>query len=211
MTNETRSSDLPVSDEQISDIYRAASNESVPNRLNERVLRTATDSIPGRNRTRWSGFFMRPFSFAALMIISLTMILQFDSELDDQLQHVTEDTYRSAVPATDNGGRTAVQAGGISNPTGGAQQIQDAAASNARNLRAIEELGSLHSNQLPSDTTKTLSETRPANSCSEQQSRSPQLWWNCIAELVHSGNQDAARHEKERLAKTFPDFTPPPQ
>jgi hypothetical protein len=210
MTNETRSTDLPVSDEQVSVAYSAASNETVPNRLNERVLRTATDSTPDRNRTRWSVFFMRPFAFAALLIISLAMILQFNSELNDQLQPVTEDEYRGDVPATDDGGRTAVQAGGISNPTG-TQQIQDAAASGARNLRAIEELGSLHSNQQPSDVTKTLSEARPASSCSEQQSRSPELWWNCIAELVHSGNQDAARHEKERLVKTFPDFTPPPQ
>ena len=210
MTNDTQSSDLSVSDEQISDAYRTASNETVPNRLNKRVLRTAADSMPGRDRKRWSGFFMRPFAFAALFVLSLTVIVQFNSELDDQLQSVTEDAYRSNSPATDTGGRTAVQAGGISNPTA-AQQMQDAAVISADNIPAIEEPGSLQSNQRPDDITRTLSETRPATSCSEQQSRSPELWWDCIAELVRNGNQDAARHEKERLVKTFPGFTHPQQ
>ncbi len=45
-------------------------------------------------------------------------------------------------------------------------------------------------------------------SCNSTQTASAELWWACITDLESKGRYDDAKHERNLLTNTYPDFLP---
>ena len=211
MNNDSGNNGAQMPDERLIAAYRNASDETVPEHLDARVLHDARTAAQASAKVGWNSIFMRPLAFAALFVISLTMVLQLN---DDYAPAIVDGSSTADLPATDTGGRIPVQAGGIADPSG-SRQIASAAASSAERIRVATEQGNHHPNQRPNNSASSSTPDdgkSPAgtdsNACNETETGSPESWLACIDELEKNGRADDALREEQRMRDTFPDFRP---
>jgi hypothetical protein len=189
---------LSNTDPDVSTAYRAIADESVPERLDNIVLRQAA--------TRWQplrklvdGFesWRRPLAFAAVFVLAFSMVLQFN------------DALVSTTP----------------NPLDGLAEPGDS-ATNAAEISALVE-GSADQFQQQSRPSENVISQRYLNRpmplavggteamrpedirfCDVEQTASAELWWACIEDLDRNGRSDDSASERELLINTYPDFVP---
>ena len=99
MTGPRSQADGPVDagDARVRDHYRKASTETVPEHLDEQVLRHAADAA-GRGGWRRHEAWFRPLGIAAAVALSLVVLLETDTPSPSA---VVEDFSSAATEATD--------------------------------------------------------------------------------------------------------------
>jgi hypothetical protein len=192
-------------DAEVSDAYRAISAEKVPRALNETVLQIAADAV---KRSKWRGWnftFMNPVGFAAVLLISLALLVHIN----------TRDTLPGADSLTDVGaenrplnGRKAVQAGGIPGPT--ASSPLSAAGNVSGEYRRVQADDTLDPQSGPADDSgdsTVISNSSAKNYvglCKQESIQTATSWQACIDELRTSGRVAEAEEETARMREIFP-------
>jgi hypothetical protein len=181
--------------------YRAAADERTPAALDAAVLEAARAGL-GSSRS-WRDAWFRPLAFAAMFVLSMTLLQQFDDagilsvpggtiDIDGTVNDATPvsaDYFEEASRATAEQIRQLEDAAGQATPEPSPPAVADAVVP-----VAITKSGSL----LPA-----------ADRCNDEQRSETARWWRCIEELEKRGLTEAAELELQALLEAFPAFAPP--
>jgi hypothetical protein len=181
----TGAEDTEMSDQRVSNEYRALASETVPEWIDHRILAEAAAAIKGSTPRSGVREWMRPLAFAATAGLCIAVFLDINQEAQIEPPVQTDNRRIMRTPA---------------------QTDASQADSGAALSRAVQESGR-QLQQLDA----AMNGTRPnlpARYCSEEQTASREAWWNCITKLRGSGDQRAAEAEYRLLIAAFPDFRP---
>jgi hypothetical protein len=174
-------------DPMVSAAYSAIATETAPARLDDIVLRSATEEARATGGfARYFYTIRRPLAFAATLVLALSIVLQFDSLITGQTPLPSDGVAEYGNAATSASDISAVI-------DASAEHIQEQSQQGER----VRSQGLL--NQPMPETDRF---------CSSEQTVSPGLWWVCITELDKIGRYAAAAAERELLTNTYPDFSP---
>ncbi len=223
MTEERKTPDPGAADDpRVSDLYRDIASERAPEHLDRAILREAARAArPRYSRLR---LWTRPAAWAAVVLLSATLLLQVSQEqvpqelsappvleLEDRavLREAAEpaaDAARQRVDQPDDL-NSAAKATGTTVP----RQEETVAEDMARIERGLADApaapaaASMEVNAFSSSPSADMA--LPA--CDTQERSAPESWLACIAALEEAGLEDAAEEERRLLAETFPDFEAP--
>jgi hypothetical protein len=187
-----------ATDPTVSAAYRAIATETPPSRLDDIVLRKATQETKSNGGiARYLNPVRRPIAFAATLVLALGIVLQFDNVITGTAGYSTGGASRPGGVKTSAQEISAVI-------DAGAEQIQQQMEQDERIMsqRLL--------NQPTPEATATADTESPdaARSCNSEQTVSVKLWWDCITDLEINGRYDVAAHERALLTNTYPDFLP---
>lgn len=197
----------PVSESHVDldvrEAYRRSAMDSTPNSLNERVLRIARQAVASRPSSPMSGPWLRPLAFAAIAVLCLSVILQFQGA--GQLGVTSESPSDAADEPS-------------ASTNHGAGDLAAAVETTGQRLRQLNsDAERLNANNKPIPSAATESASRPdagirpvdaeSRYCEADARISANAWWLCIEELQKDGMDDAARAEMNRFKAVHPLFT----
>lgn len=164
-------------------IYGSGTQERVPARLDEAVMRNA--SIEAKKDTAFLWFipWRRPVAFIATAGLSLAIVIEM-SELS-----VFEPSPLSASDTQ--------------------QEFAKEIAESSVRMRRIGEIATHRALGETSDISQLSIAAKGRTLCSEDQVKTPESWLACILQLRTDGFQEEAHAEMDRLLLAYPDFTPP--
>lgn len=181
--------------------YRAAADECTPAALDAAVLEAARAGL-GSSR-RWRDAWFRPLAFAAMFVLSLTLLQQFD---DAGILSIPGDT--NGIDGTVNDATPV--------PT---DYFEEASRATAEQVRQLEDAAGQATPESPqpavADAVVPVAVTEPgsllpaAERCNDEQRSETARWWRCIQALEKRGLTEAAEMELQALLKAFPAFAPP--
>jgi hypothetical protein len=184
MTDKHRDSVNDGADPMVSGAYRRLASETAPDDLNRAVLRAAR-----KPTTRgWQGAWFRPLTAAAVVALSVAMMLEFNSA----------NNIDASLPAT-------------------VDAFRDASNLAAEQIREAEATASRATQNAPADTMPSAVATEPdqpsllpnERGCDEQQRSSMASWWRCIESLQDQGARAQAEQELATLLRSYPAFVEP--
>jgi hypothetical protein len=190
---------LSNTDPDVSTAYRAIANESVPERLDSIVLRQAA--------TRWqllsklvTGFesYRRPLAFAAVFVLALSMVLQFNDALVSTTPIPPDGLAEPGESATNTGEISALVDASTDHFQQQSRQGENVISQGYLNKPMPLAVGGAEAMR-PED----------IRFCDVEQTASAELWWACIVDLDRNGRPDDSARERELLINTYPDFLPP--
>lgn len=190
---------------EVSDAYRAISAEKVPRALNETVLKIAADAAKRSKWRSWNFTFMNPVGFAAVLLISLTLLVHINTR--DTLPGADSLTDVSAQDRPLNG-RKAVQAGGIPGPTA-SSPLSAAGNASGEHLRVLaDDTPHLQFGPTNDSGDSTVISNSSSNNylglCKQESIQTATSWQACIDELRTSGREAEAEEETARMREIFP-------
>jgi len=163
--------------------YRYGARQQVPTHLDDAVMRNARADVRNDSGWRWFTAWRRPVAFIATAGLSLAIVLEM-SELEVFEQRsiaVPELPQDFATEAAESPARI--------------RQIGETA-----NQRALGESADIRQLTLP---------TGDNSLCTDDQVKTPESWFACIALLRADGFHEDAQAELDRLLLAYPGFTPP--
>lgn len=188
---------LPESDAEVSAAYETLARESVPTGLDTKVLRQA------RKETRpvWSLQYLysirRPVAFAATLVLSLGIVLQFN----DLLLNVTPDTNGIVIEPGEKSTGTSDISAAID---GSGERLQE----QRKQGENVMSQGLLNKPMPSKVGGADAMGPETDRFCEGSQVATADLWWACILELDSQGRYEAAATERELHGNTYPDFLP---
>lgn len=185
MKPKTDQDNSATSDSAISAGYTAIARETVPEWLDQYVLRLAEAGMRKNEMSGFRGLWMRPLAFIATAGICLAIFMDLSETptVEPVLEKVSISGDPVPIITNDNDGRPAAA-------------LSRAVEASGRRLQQLDE---------------TQSGAKPrlqARYCSEEQSQGAEPWWRCIDELRNGGNPAAAMAEEKLFREVFPEFIP---
>ena len=227
MTDTPMKKDDP-GDPRVSAAYREMADERTPEHLDHVILNAAR----GAARPRWNRAiaWLRPAAWVATIGVCLAIVIEI-SLLPDQEQAEFDSLPQEAVPATEIKRLEDMRPQSAESQK--AQRMQkpeslqasdlprrsddaDAGASADKHESSLEEAETRVRQRTVSDVQSPASllgnapaadmaqEVATERYCRESETADPNAWLECILELERQGLYDAARLERELLAKAFP-------
>ena len=188
---------LPESDAEVSAAYEAVARESVPAGLDTRVLQQSKKEAPPVWSMQYLYSVRRPVAFAATLVLSLGIVLQFS----DLLLNVTPDTNGIVIEPGEK--------------STGTSDISEAIDGSGERLQEQRKQGEnvmsqgLLNKPMPSAVGGSDAMSPETDRfCESSQVATADLWWACILELDSLGRYEEAATERELLENTYPDFLP---
>ena len=176
--------------QRVSDAYRDIATQTTSPDLDEKVLQLAADGV--RSRYGTARAWTRPLAWAAMVVLSLAVVLEF-TRVDEHL----EAPVQRAEPAAEERARSDVDMLKVKEE----KDLQQDAAKRAPAMPASAALESEDAAFMA----ESISQPGP---CDEQARASAETWYACIKELREQGLETAAETELEALQQAFPDFEP---
>lgn len=186
----------------VQNAYQHSAVESTPESLNQQVLKLARQSLQDRTSSMKADSWVRPLAFAAMAVLSLAAILQF------QGAGVVDVAPESQPDAIDD------QPAVIEHRAG---DLAEAVESTGRHLRQLNvEADSLGSGNRPKPSASPPFGTARdiagqtgddlSGYCDAESRLSAESWWECIQELQQNGMTEAARGELDLFRSAHPLF-----
>ena len=187
-------------DPLVSAEYHDLGNETVPAKLNRAVLHASRKALRNRRGMGWQSAWFRPLASAAVIVLSLAVMLEFNKANNTE----------SSFAGSDE----------ISQVDDSADVFREAADSAAVQLREAEAAASRAAeNSTPDEPPAMGPGTRLDQStllpidggCDETQRSTMTTWWQCIESLENRGASVLAEQELAALLGSYPAFIKPGQ
>jgi hypothetical protein len=210
MTNERQTPDTGVEDDVlVSDTYREIAHERTPEHLNRSVLDAARKAA--RPRYSMLRTWTRPTAWAATILLSVALLLEFSQTPMQQAGDVPADLEKREGPTRDAQELTVkdddmlqraeemarMQQGQDDQPAKSVPDVQQPVAAPAAAYAVSSKATLLESAIEPVDDT---------NPCDAAATAEPETWLACISKLEAAGMTDIAEEQRALLAEAFPDF-----
>ena len=187
----------PESDAEVSAAYAALARESVPVGLDSKVLRQAKLAVQPVWSLQYLYSVRRPVAFAATLVLSLGIVLQFN----DLLLNVTPDVNGVVMEP----GRTSAATSDIAAAIDGSGERLQEQGKQGENVMSQ---GLLNKPMPPAVGGADAMGPKTDRFCESTQVATADLWWACILRLDSQGRLAASATERELLVNTYPDFLP---
>ncbi len=181
----------------VSSVYRTASTEQAPERINLAVMDMARREVRTARNSKWLDAWHGPVAFIATAGLSLTLVLQMTRM--DVLE--SPDAPSGIAPVT----RIPFQqAGEVTR-----ERVLQLEAEASRSMTSAPDMTAPDSNKTgtPSGIVDVGSNLSADDDCSDEQRADTATWWLCIEDLEKQGQTQAAERELQALLQTFPDFS----
>ncbi len=168
-------------------LYRSLSRETAPAPLDATIIAAAAAGTGSAGAKPLLKRWFRPFAFAAIAVLSFTLVLQMSNQpVPDSSPSQQETSFEAA-------GRTV------------AEQVRQAeeSAGNAMNS------GSVAIEDVVPDASPAVPAERQTDGCSALERDDASSWWQCVDALERAGSSLAAERELQRLLAAFPQFSAP--
>ena len=216
MSDKRINSDEP-GDPRVSAAYRQMADERTPEHLDHVILNAARSAArPRWNRARQ---WLRPLAWVATIGVCLAIVIEISLLPDPEPAGFDSGTPAATPPAATRlektTGRTAEPAAAqsVQKPArvpSAAPGVRPDEAGAADRVRELQRQEVLDEDMAPA----TFLRSAPAPSvaedaaterfCDETATADPNSWLECILELERQGLHEAARLERDRLARAFP-------
>jgi hypothetical protein len=223
-------------DSRVSEAYREASGEKVPEHLNRAILDEAKRA--SRPRYARSRAWTRPLAWAATIALSVAIVLELtqveemDGLMDDfaapavkeadeaelERQDMPAEALEESLPSSPQ--RAKFRAEPVKSEADSAGRMQKSPDTPARIsaedfepqdknlLQDAEEAAELRHAE-PKASAPAMLRSMAAPSCPDDARRDPKSWMACIERLEEAGLHEEAELQRRQLAEAFPDFELP--
>ena len=225
-------------DEQVSAVYQDLAKESVPEHLDNSVLRMAKASAERPRYSRWVAW-SRPLAWAATVALCLAITFEFTQvsapdnvtsesipaeiaapasllapELQKDKREQASEKLSPARSAAKQNANEPAAAGRMrqSADLAEAESIEEATVAPQMAIEVKEATELRRESDSISASyapSSAFVADMPIDECSEENRAEPESWLECIDELEASGAVEAASRQREMLIEVFPDFKLP--
>lgn len=187
-------------DPLVSAEYRRLADETAPDQLNRAVLLSSRKKLGKRPIADWPSRWFRPVASAAVIALSLAMILEFnDAGISDSPFSAGDE----AIPAEES---TDVFREAADNAAQQLREAETAASRAAQNFTPDVPAAPASGENV--DQTTLLPEV---GGCDSVQRSTTAMWWQCIESLEARGASIQAEQELAALLRSYPAFVTPSQ
>ena len=180
--------------------YRSLATDRAPDELNQAVLHSSRKALGSRLSPSWRSAWFRPVASAAVIALSLAVILEFNEVGNPESPLASGDEARQIENSPDVFREAADSAAG---------QLRDAEATASRASQ-----NSVPDEPPAMDSGANFDQTTLApvdGGCNAAQRSTMTTWWECIESLESRGASALAEQELAALLGSYPAFVEPGQ
>jgi hypothetical protein len=187
-------------DSIVSAEYHSLAMDEAPGPLNRAVLHSSRKALGNRLSTHWQSAWFRPVASAAVIVLSLAVILEInDASNPESSSSLVEETIQ--LENSPDIFREAAE--------GAAGQLRDAEAEASRAAQNSSQADVPATDTAMGNDQTTLLPVEQR--CDVDQRSATASWWRCIESLENRGSSALAEQELAALLRTYPAFVEPGQ